>query len=396
MRILFVCHRFPYPPTRGGKIRPFNMISHLGKSHQVTVASLARSDEEAEAGSGLASHCHKFMVETIGPAASLRQMLLRAPTPIPSSMGNFYSRRLARRIDDEIASAGFDLILVHCSSVAQYVENVSGIRKIIDFGDMDSAKWLAYSKFEHFPRSLVYRLEWLKLRRAERVLAGKFDMCTCTTRAELETLRRLGVDTPSDWLPNGVDLEFFSPPDEPHKPDTIVFVGRMDYFPNQQGVLDFCANVLPLIRERRPAARLRIVGAEPSREILALGDRPGVAVTGTVPDVRPFVREAAVAIAPLRIARGTQNKILESMAMGVPVVSSAEAAEGIDAVPEEHFLVASSASEFAAAVLRVLGDPVERRRLSLAGRSCVEDRHHWPNSMKKLDRIIAAVSPVTP
>ena len=388
MKILYVCHRFPYKPSRGGKIRPFNMIRHLSESHEVTVASLARSEEEAREGEGIASFCHGYLMDTVSSAGAVSRMLLGAPTPEPASMAYFHSPRLARLIREALARTAFDLIFVHCSSVAHYVAEVTGIPKILDFGDMDSQKWLDYARVRPFPMSLVYRIEGLKLQRAEQQLARKFDLCTCTTRAEYETLLGFRTGTPAAWFPNGVDLEFFTPGAEAYDPEEIVFVGRMDYFPNQQGVTEFCDEVLPLIRARRPAARFSIVGAKPSAEILELGKRPGVTVTGTVPDVRPFVTKAAVAVAPLRIARGTQNKILESLAMGVPVVSSTTAAKGIDAVVGEHFLAAESPEDFAAQALSLMDDAEARDRLARAGRARMESHHNWPASMRRLDAII--------
>jgi hypothetical protein len=162
----------------------------------------------------------------------------------------------------------------------------------------------------------------------------------------------------------------------------------MDYFPNQQCVREFCAQTWPLIRAERPEATLTIVGASPSQEIKKLGELPGVTVTGTVTDVRPHVRRSAVNVATLKIARGTQNKILESLAMGVPVVASGIAAGGVDVVPGEHILTADSPRDIADQVLRLLNDPAERRRLSRAGRSRMESNHTWDASLRKLDELI--------
>lgn len=388
MRILYVCHRFPYPPSRGGKIRPFNMISHLSQRHEVTVASLARSREEAEAGAGIAEHCHKFIVEVASPPAALARMIVNLVTATPSSMGYFYTPRLARRIREEIASRKFDLIFVHCSSVAPYVADVRGVTKILDYGDMDSQKWLIYGQVRQFPLSLGCWLEGVKLRRAERTLAAKFDFCTCTTRAEFDSMREIGIDRPGGWFPNGVDLEYFAPSEAPYEPDTICFIGRMDYYPNQRAMLEFCARTLPLIRARRPAVKLAIIGADPSSAINALGKIPAVTVTGTVPDVRSHVLRSAVNVAPLSIARGTQNKILESMAMGVPVVASPDAARGIDAVPGEHLIAAANPQTFADAVCGLLDDPDRRHRLAIAGRRRMETNHDWQASMKRLDALI--------
>lgn len=388
MRILFVCHRVPFPPKRGGKIRPFNIIRHLSSSgHEVIVASLARNAEELEEAAGLREHCTRSFVEIVSDPMAWGRMLASVPSSTPSSFGYFRSPRLKRRIRRELATQSYDLIFVHCSSVAPYVEDVSHVPKVMDFGDMDSQKWREYSAHRPFPRSMVYGLEALKLENTERRLGRKFDYCTCTTRAEWETLSRLGITTPSGWFPNGVDTDFFKPKPLAHyDPTRIAFVGRMDYYPNQQAVLAFCRDVLPGLRAWNPDIRLDVVGANPVATIKDLAAQPGVTVTGTVPDVRPFVTNAALTIAPLAIARGTQNKILESMAMGVPVVCSPQAAGGVDAVPGEHILVASTPAENAAAIKSLLDSPDVRHRLAAAARARVLSHHTWASSMKQLDR----------
>jgi hypothetical protein len=388
VKILYVCHRFPFPPRRGGKIRPFNMIKHLSANHQVTVASLARSPEEAHEGKGIATFCAHYEMAKVSNPVQAARMVARLPTPVPSSMGFFYSPDLARRIRWLLARERFDLIFVHCSSVAQYVADVRGIPKILDFGDMDSQKWLEYARYKPFPLSAGYWLEGKKLEREERRLAGLFDLCTATTRAEWETLEGYRTGVATDWFPNGVDSTYFTPTTESYDTNTICFVGRMDYYPNQECMFDFCANVLPLIRARRSEAKLLIVGADPSRAVKKLGDLPGVTVTGSVADVRPCLSRSALMVAPLNIARGTQNKILEAMSSGVPVVASRVAAGGVDAVAGEHFAVASTPDELAQAVLRILGDAVERRRLALAGRERMLSHHAWDRSMQRLDRTI--------
>jgi polysaccharide biosynthesis protein PslH len=388
VKILYLCHRFPFPPKRGGKIRPFNMIKHLAASHDVTVASLARSPTEAREGEGITSFCSNYVMAEVRNPIQMARMVARLPTATPSSMGFFYSPTLARRVREMLAREQYDLIFVHCSSVAQYVESVRGIPKILDFGDMDSQKWLEYSRYKPFPLSTGYWLEGKKLEREESRLASRFDMCTATTRAEWQTLTSYGNGFESDWFPNGVDSEYFAPSEEPYDRNTICFVGRMDYYPNQECMFDFCANVLPRLRERRPQIKLTIVGADPSPAIKKLGRLPGVTVTGSVPDVRPYVRRSALMVAPLNIARGTQNKILEAMAMGVPVVTSGVAAGGVDAVAQEHFLVANTYEDYSAAVLRVLEDRTERDRLARAGRERVLRHHAWAYSMRRLDAVI--------
>ena len=390
MKILFLCHRFPYPPSSGAKVRAFHIIRHLSATgHDVTVASLARSPGEAHEGRGIAPYCTRYEMARVHNPVQVARMIGRLPTLTPSTMGFFYSPALARRVRELIARERFDLIYVHCSSMAQYVAGVTGIPKILDFLDMDSQKWLDYARYKSFPLATGYWLEGTKLQRAEKRLARRFDLCVTITRGEWETLESYGTGVATDWFPNGVDSDYFAPAGDGYETDTICFVGRMDYYPNQECMIDFCENVLPRIWARRPKTKLLIIGADPSRTIRKLGDLPGVTVTGSVPDVRPFLRRSALMVAPLNIARGTQNKILEAMAAGVPVVASRVAAGGVDAEANEHFRVASRPEEYAQAVLQILDDPALRQHLSTAGRNRVLSHHAWNRSMQRLDAIIA-------
>jgi sugar transferase (PEP-CTERM/EpsH1 system associated) len=389
MNVLFVCHRLPYPPSRGGKIRPFNVVRHLTASgHTVTVASLARSPDELRAGEGLREHCRKVIAVSLSPFSTGLRTAASVVSSSPASMKYFYSPALARSIRAELSTGRYDFVMVHCSSVADYVARVRGVPKLLDFGDMDSQKWLDYARWRSQPAAAVYWLEGAKLERAEKRLARAFDLCTCTTRNELETLRGFGTGVETGWFPNGVDSKYFDVAATRYGPNTICFVGRMDYYPNQQAVLQFCEQVLPDLRADFPALELQIVGAEPPAMIRRLGRLPGVTVTGSVPDVRSYVHASALTIAPLAIARGTQNKILESMAMGVPVVSSVEASKGVDARPGVDIAVAATPAEFREAIKRILADPAERARLAAAGRSRVLEKHSWDASMKSLDELI--------
>ena len=390
MNILYLCHRFPFPPKRGGKIRPFNMIRHLtAAGHRVTVCSLTRSQAEADEGRGIAPHCAEQVMGRVREPLQFARMVARLPLATPSSMGYFYSGELASEVRRLLTGQQWDLIFVHCSSVAPYVEHVTDVPKILDFGDMDSQKWLEYAHYKSFPLSFGYWLEGQKMLAAEKRLARRFDLCTATTRAEWQTLDGYGTGAVSDWFPNGVDAEFFSPAREPFDADTISFIGRMDYYPNQECMSRFCKQTWPLLKAKRPAMKLLIVGADPTPEMRALGDLPGITITGSVPDVRPFIRGAALMVAPLAIARGTQNKILEAMAMGVPVVTSSVAAGGVDAVAGEHLLVADTPDGIAAAILRIIENPAERARLAEGGRARMLTNHGWAGSMKRLDAIIA-------
>ena len=389
---MYVCHRVPFPPKRGGKIRPFNMIRHLSDTgHDVTVASLARNSDELGESQGLSAHCNNMLVEVISDWAAWPRMVANVPTWQPSSFAYFHSPRLARRIHAALAADRYDLIFVHCSSVAPYVCDVAGPAKILDYGDVDSQKWREYAEHRTFPMSRAYWLEAVKLERVEQRLSKSFDLSTCTTRAELESLRKLGVTGPSDWCPNGVDADFFKPGTMPYDPQKIAFVGRMDYFPNQQAVHWFCSSVWPALRQARPTLQFQIVGADPSPQVRALAQLPGVTVTGSVADVRPYVQSAALTVAPLTIARGTQNKILESMAMTTPVISSVQAVGGVDAIAGEHLLVANSPTEWVDAIGNLLNSPQRRNSLAAAARARVLSHHSWKASMARFDTLITNV-----
>jgi len=308
----------------------------------------------------------------------------------PSSAAYFWSHRLHAQIRRRLIDSRFDVILVHCAFVARYVPKSGNAYKILDYGDLDSAKWSEYSQARSLPLSLGYALEAYKLRGYEREVALNFHHCTVTTEAEKREFERLGVSVPCTVIPNGVDTAYFSRK-RPKSNGTpaVVFLGRMDYFPNIDGVCHFAQRVFPLVRSKLPNVEFRIVGSAPPRKIRQLGRLPGVLVTGHVQDVRRYFDDVTVSIAPLRIARGTQNKILESMAMGIPVVATPEAAKGIQAVPGRDFMVADNPHGFAEHILNLLRDVRMREILAGSARTQIEKSHLWSRSMRILDSLLA-------
>jgi sugar transferase (PEP-CTERM/EpsH1 system associated) len=373
MNILFLCHRLPYPPNRGGKIRPFNMVRHLAQRHRVTVATLARSAEEAAEGRPLAEHCHEVLVERVSPAQGWLRFGLHAATAYPSTFGYFYSPALHRRVRAVLARGDIDAILVHCSSMGPYVMEHQGCRKVMDFGDADSEKWMEYSRSAPFPLSLGFRLEAGKVRRFEQRLSERFDACSVTAPREREVLGGY-VRKPLHVFPNGVDGEYFRPGGAgvgAYERDRLVFTGNMSYKPNVEAVQYIVSEILPRIWSQRPGARLYIVGMNPTTAVRRLGDGRRVVVTGGVDDIRLYFEKAAVALAPLRIARGLQNKVLEAMAMRVPVVASPQAFNGINAVANRDLLVADGAEAFSRAAVALLEDADLRERYAAAARAFV-------------------------
>lgn len=389
MRVLFLCHRLPYPADHGAKIRAFNFIRHLGQSHSVTVASLALTKEERKAGTPLKNYCDELLVEVLPSCTRWMRASAALGTSIPSSVAYFWSAGLYKRIEQRLLKEDVDMIFVYCAVMAQYVLRWKRGVRILDYVDIDSAKWADYSRFKSFPVSLGYALEARKLRNYERAIADKFHHCSVTTEGEREELENLGLARECSVIPNGVDIDYFCPNGiDADKSVAIVFLGRMDYFPNIDGVCYFVEKILPIVRAKIPGVEFRIIGSSPTRRVRQLSKVPGVFVTGYVPDVRSYIGNAVVSVAPLRIARGTQNKILESMAAGLPVVATSIAARGIQAIVGEHLLVADEADIFARKVIAIFEQPKLRRSLSSEGRKQVVEVHGWRRSMNLLEEII--------
>ena len=352
------------------------------------MVSLARSRAEADEAQGLAPMCRENHALRVHNAVQAAKIALTLPTPVTASEAFFHSLGMARLVDQLLAQRSFDMAFVHCSAVGRYLEHVQGLPKLIDFCDVDSRKWLDYTDFKPWPLSWGYHWEAMRLAAVERRLAQSYEVVTVATPGERDLLVASGVGERVDWFANGVDGGYFMPSDQAYDPDLITFVGRMDYFPNEQCMEVFCAEVLPLLRRQRPAMQLQIVGAAPTARVKSLERHPGVTVTGSVTDVRPYVQQSLATVAPLLIARGTQNKILESMAMGVPVVCSPTAAKGVDAEVGRDLLAGASAEEVAVHILQLAGDPARRARLAEAGRARVLSNHGWESAMNRLDGII--------
>ncbi|MBI4605068.1 MAG: TIGR03087 family PEP-CTERM/XrtA system glycosyltransferase [Planctomycetes bacterium] len=391
MNVLYLTQRVPFPPNRGDKIASYHAIRHLSRKHSVFVAALAESEEELEHSSELS---RLFVVDAAlrTPAAARVSVLMALVTGEPLSVAYYRSRALAKKVARRVEQIPFDAVIAFSSSMGQYADLVPGVPLIADFVDMDSRKWELYAKASRWPRSAVYALEERRLLEYERKLAGRAACTLVRTEAEREDCRRLIPGRRFEVLSNGVDLELFKADGPKPGSHDIVFTGVMDYFPNVQGALYFADKVLPLVRSQVPDATFTIVGARPVRAVLALGRRPGIIVTGQVPDVRPYLRRAAVAVAPLLLARGIQNKVLEAMAMETPVVTTRAAFRGVDAQVGEGVLPADGLLEFAQKVVAFLRDPAFAAEVGKRGRRLVERRYVWEEQLERLEAILAEVA----
>lgn len=395
MRILFLSHRLPYPPNKGDKIRSYHLLAHLAARHEVHLACPIDDATDLDHVASLRSRVASVGHARIDGLLARLQRPLALATNEPVSVRAFYSRALQQHVDDLLERLPFDCVFAFSGPMAEYCfrsrhwqGRMRSIRKLMDLIDVDSAKWSDYAARSAGWRRWVYRREARLLAAYETRIAAEFDTLFLVTEAEKNALPPGLPAHKVLALLNGVDLDFFTPAPISPAP-CVVFTGVMDYWPNVEGVSWFVQEVWPLVRARHPDARLDIVGSKPDSRVQALAQASGVRVTGFVPDVREYIAAGRVCIAPLRIARGVQNKVLEAMAMARPVVCTSQALEGIPAVPGRHVLVADNAAAYADAVSRLLEPTDEARQIGAAARACVETHHRWDATLAPLDRLLA-------
>ncbi len=304
---------------------------------------------------------------------------------LPADARRFYSAALALRLAQLAASRAFDLLHVEFDLMAAYGAPISGMPKVLTQHDMGGASlWRSYLREMSGWSRLRHAPEWLRRRRFTRRVSAFYDRVVTVTEKDAALLRKLSPGVRAQAVPTGVDLEHFRPEGAP-TPARLVYVGHYPHYPNEEAAVRFCRSILPRVRARRPDARFYAVGSDPTEPLRrAAAEDPTVVVTGTVPDVKPFLAQAAVFVAPIRLGEGIKGKILEAFAMGVPVVASSRAAEGLGAKDERELLVADSDRAFARAVVRLLDDAALRLRLGESGRAFARERYDWPTLAGRL------------
>jgi len=336
------------------------------------------SEQDVAHSSSLAGYCSAIHTVRLSPVFAKIKYCLGLLNGRSLTNAHFYSKGLQQLVDQQ----AYDVAIVDCSSMAQYVLH-AGKPKIVDFVDVDSDKWKLYANMTSFPKSWIYNREYQKLQAFEAKLVKEFDASVVISENEKQLLPQ------TDHLfvvRNGIDLNYFSPR-EKYDPDTMIFTGAMDYFPNIDAVLYFHEQIFPLIKKERPGAKFIIGGMNPSPRIHALRS-DDTFVTGFVPDMREYLGLAAVCVVPLRIAKGVQNKVLEAMAMGVPVVSTTSANEGIHATDQRDLLVADNPKAFAENVIHLLGNAERANHLAQQARAFVESHFGWEQNLKQVDLAI--------
>jgi sugar transferase (PEP-CTERM/EpsH1 system associated) len=395
--VLFLAHRIPYPPDKGDKIRSWRLLQLLAERFDVHLACFVDDPKDGEHIPFLRNRCKSATFVSLSPWTAR----LRSATALVHGRAlslSYYMDSAMKRAVSAVRRRPLAVEIAFSSTMAQYIEDpVAGRPRIIDFCDADSDKFALYANDAAFPMNVVYRREGKLLAKAETDIANWADAAFAITPEEAGLFNgRPNIEQSVDWWSNGVDLKYFDPQADfvtlPRTAD-VVFIGAMDYRANIDAVLYFAREIWPLVRNAAPEATFAIVGSRPSSAVKALDGRNGVIVTGRVEDTRPWLAQAALAVAPIRIARGVQNKVLEAMAMARPVVASEGAATGIAAARNEHIIVADKPQAFADAVTTLLKDASLGERIGTAARACITERYQWDRQLSRFsDALDACVS----
>lgn len=392
--LLYLVHRLPYPPNKGDKVRSYHLLKHLAARHRVFLGTFIDDPQDEAYVDALPPYCADLHIARLSPRVaklrSLSGLLSNEALTLPYYRNAGLQEWVARTLRDQ----RIDAAVVFSSAMAQYVQGMPQLRTLVDFVDVDSAKWTQYAPQHRWPMSWLYRREGERLLAFERSVAAQAAHSFFVTENETELFCRSAPECEGrvEAMCNGVDAEFFSPQQVMTSPYAanelpLVFTGAMDYWPNIDAVTWFSAEVLPLLRQRWPALRFYIVGRSPAPAVQALASEH-VLVTGTVPDVRPYLQYASVVVAPLRVARGIQNKVLEAMAIGLPVVASQECAGAVDAVPERDFLTAGSVEDYVRQIECLLQSPARASAMGKAAREQVLARYSWDAHLSRIDRYL--------
>jgi sugar transferase (PEP-CTERM/EpsH1 system associated) len=384
--VLLLAHRVPYPLDKGDRIRNFHVVRSLARHASIHLACLADEPVSAEAMRVLSALCVRVEIVEVGNKLRLLKGLGTLVRGRSITEGAFASKRLRQVVRHWAGQTRFYSALASASSMAPYlrISELEHVPVVVDLVDVDSQKWLDYARARSWPLSWLLRAEGRRLRRLETDISQWASAATLVSEAEADLFRSFCPWEGIHAVTNGVDLEYFRPQPECPANDSCIFVGALDYFPNVQAALWFGREVWPNIRRRRPRASFVLVGRRPVPALQHLAQQPGIQLVGEVPDVRPFVNRAAVVVAPLLIARGLQNKVLEALALAKPVVASPAALAALHVESGVHVLPASSPEEWTQSVCELLANQQLRSDLGHGGRQYAEEYHDWDRCLERL------------
>jgi polysaccharide biosynthesis protein PslH len=392
--LLYLVHRLPYPPNKGDKVRSYHLLKHLGAQHRVFLGTFVDDADDEVHVPTVRALCADLHVSRLHPRAAKVRSLRALPAGRPLTLDYYHSAALHTWVHEVMAAHRIDAIVVFSSAMAQFVPEAPSMPVLVDFVDVDSAKWTQYAGNHRWPLSWLYRREGKRLLAYERAVAARSQRSFFVTDNEAALFKAAAPECAArvQAVGNGVDSDFFAPDATRATPFgadevPIVFTGAMDYWPNIDAVVWFAQDIFPLLRQNHPKLRFYIVGRSPPASVQALA-AADVVVTGTVPDVRPYLQYAAVVVAPLRVARGIQNKILEAMAMARPVVAAQSCVDAIDAEPGAELVPALEVADYVREVGELLNDAGRATRMGRAGRQRVVQGYSWTAHLSVMDGYI--------
>ena len=397
--LLFLVHRIPYPPTKGDKIRSYHILKHLARSYRIHLGAFVDDPADWRYKARLEAMCDSVCLLPLRPLQAKLRSLSGLAGNSALSLPYFRKQKMQRWIDSILMRGDVQRLFVYSSPMAQYVtgKKYASLRRVVDFVDVDSDKWRQYALRKSWPLSWLYRREGERLLGFESCVARTFDASIFVSAAEAGLFRRLAPEAAERvcFMDNGVDFTYFSPEHEYENPhgeqsDVLVFTGAMDYWANIDAVRWFALEIFPQVRQSIPSARFVIVGSRPTRDVLQLASLPGVSVTGSVVDIRPYLAHASAAVAPLRIARGVQNKVLEAMAMAKPVLATPSAVEGIEYDNPAGLQVSDSEHQLAEMAIRLLQQ--DRLQPLRASREWVCQRYDWDINLGRMHELFEGLS----
>jgi sugar transferase (PEP-CTERM/EpsH1 system associated) len=366
MKILILTHRLPYAPNRGDRIRAFHIINALAPHNDVRVVSLVHDREEEEQAPAIRARGAGVYTSRVARARNLIRAAASLPTSQPLTHVLLAAPGIRSALDAALHGWTPDVVLAYCSGMAPLAmaPPLAGVPFVLDFVDVDSAKWDAFARTARFPRSWVYRREARCLSAFEAEAARAAFASLVVNEREGDALRRLSPGADVHIVPNGVDLSALTPPGPAAAEPRVIFTAVFNYRPNADGARWFARYVWPRVLAKVPSARLTLAGAHPTAAVRKLETAdPSIEVTGSVDDMRPYLWRSAIAVAPIFEARGVQNKVLEALAAGLPAVVTPVVRDGLPKEALPGCRVAGTATDFARAVVELLSmSAAERRR----------------------------------
>jgi sugar transferase (PEP-CTERM/EpsH1 system associated) len=387
MRILCLTSRLPYPPNRGDRLRAFHFLEHLSRKHELTLVSFIADDSEQDHVPSLQGYCRDLHVLPMSPLRSAMSVTCNVWRREPLQVLYYRLERMRRLLAELTAATEFDAIYVHLFRMAPYAADYPGLYRIVDLTDVISKEISLSLPYRGLASRLVYEIEKSRIAHYERWVAGTFEETWLISEADWKLLTAACPTANIRIMPNGVDLDLFQPTGQTYQPNSLIFVGHMGVFHNIDAAIHLARDVLPVVQERIPGCTLKIVGADPDPQVQRLGHDSSVTVTGFVPDLNEQLNQAAVFVAPLRFAAGIQNKVLEAMAAGTPVVTTGLINEGLGAQPQHEILVADDVASTARQIVLLLQDQEQRQQIARAGRQFVERQYSWDHVVERVAAI---------